>query len=90
MAVHVNALIDTKHADLVQQLIALRTEWTRIADSVALIAKNAIPSNASATITSTASEADSLADLKARLSSLQTQSMSNVISTDRQVLEVGA
>lgn len=34
--------------------------------------------------------ADPLADLKARLASLQTQSMSNTITTDRQVVEVGA
>lgn len=46
--------------------------------------------SASATVTSTSVAVDPLADLKARLSSLQTQSMSNVISTDRQVLEVGA
>lgn len=38
MAVHVNALIDAKHADLVQQLSALKAEWTRIAVAVESIA----------------------------------------------------
>lgn len=38
MAVHVNALIDAKHADLVQQLTALKAEWTRIAVAVEGIA----------------------------------------------------
>jgi hypothetical protein len=47
-------------------------------------------SSSSASVTVTAEAVDPLADLKARLSAVQTQSMSNVISTDRQVVEVGA
>lgn len=47
-------------------------------------------SSSSASAAITVPEFDPLADLKARLASLQTQSMSNTITTDRQVVEVGA
>lgn len=69
---------------LLQLLLAIKN----MACNASNTSSSSSSSSASTTITTTGTEIDPLADLKTRLSALQTQSMSNVITTDRQLADV--